>query len=171
MSPRLVVMAQLLTGDAQRGEDLAQSALVAVYQRWGRLDDPVVYARRCVLNGHRTWWRRRGGREHLPGDVPDLAAVTDIADDAVRRDLVTRALALLTDRERAVVVLRYLEDLTEAETARELNLALGTVKSTAARALTRPRAHHHPQRARRVPRPHGEHQMSLDEQVVSTALH
>ncbi|WP_130492339.1 SigE family RNA polymerase sigma factor [Motilibacter rhizosphaerae] len=134
-SPRLRATAYLLTGDAGRAEDLLQNALVAVYLRWERLEgDPVDYARRCVANGSVSWWRRVGRRE-APGPVVELGRIPDLADDAVRRRAVAQALAGLTERERRVVVLRYVEDLSEQQTAEVLGIATGTVKSACARAL------------------------------------
>lgn len=138
-SRRLLQIARLVTGDPHRAEDLTQTALVGVYRRWEQIrdDDPFAYARRSVVNAHASWWRRHRGREQLVQDLPDWRSVADGTDDRARRDVLQRALAGLTQRERAVVVLRYFEDLTEQAVAHELGIALGTVKSTSHRALAK----------------------------------
>jgi RNA polymerase sigma-70 factor (sigma-E family) len=131
---RLVRTAFLLCGDLHRAEDLTQDALVKVALRWERLrtGNPDAYARRVVVNTNISWWRRHR-RERLtdPGeqsaDGPDTEAVL----------VVRRALARLTPNQRAVVVLRHLDDLTERETAEILGVSIGTVKSQNAAALAR----------------------------------
>ncbi|WP_331766015.1 SigE family RNA polymerase sigma factor [Embleya sp. NBC_00896] len=134
---RLLHAATLLTGDRGRGEDLVQNTLARTYLRWPRIrhDDPITYVRRGLVNGHRDWWRRKPSHEQPLAYPPDRPAPGDPATELVRRDAVVRALTDLTKRERAVVVLRYYEDLTEAEIAEVLGVAVGTVKSTANRAL------------------------------------
>lgn len=134
----LLHLAVALTGDRSSAEDLVQIALSRTYSRWARLIDqqPVAYARRIIVNANHDRWRRRSVREQATLVVPDLAgsdALTVITDRAVA----VAALSELTDRERRVVVLRFLIDLTEAETARELGIAVGTVKSTTQRALSK----------------------------------
>jgi RNA polymerase sigma factor (sigma-70 family) len=88
-----------------------------------------------VVNAHRDVWRRNRGREHLVPDTPERSTAPDVTDCIVDRDSVVRALRALTVRERRVVVLRYLYDLSEAETAAELGMRVGTVKSTTHRAI------------------------------------
>ena len=141
-SARLVHLAQMLCGDRVLAEDMVQSALERVYLRWDRieLDDPFGYVRRAVVNEHLNWRRRRLWRERAVGGTAELeegsrGTVADHADDIQRDATVAAALARLTRRERAVVVLRHVEDLTETQTAQVLGMALGTVKSTNARAL------------------------------------
>ena len=133
---RLLRSTYLLTGDLQRAEDLVQEALVKVALRWDRLRDgnPTAYARTIVARDHISWWRRRR-REVLRGELVDVVAVTSPAVE--RRLLVRRALATLTPRQRAVVVLRYFEDLTERDTAEVLGVSIGTVKSQTHLALRR----------------------------------
>lgn len=134
--------AWLLTGDAQRAEDLLQTALVKVWRRWATIarDGSIEgYARRALVTTYTDWWRRRWTGE-VPTDVlpeagvpPDRAlAETELAD--TRRDLL-RALATLSRGQRAVVVLRYFEELSEAETAASLGCSVGTVKSQLSRGL------------------------------------
>jgi RNA polymerase sigma-70 factor (sigma-E family) len=129
--------AVLMTGNPETAQDLVQTALARVYARWSRIRDeePAAYARRIVVNAHRDVWRRNRGREHLVPDTPEPSTAPDVTDRIVDRDSVIRALRALTARERRVVVLRYLYDLSEAETAAELGMRVGTVKSTTHRAI------------------------------------
>lgn len=139
-SARLVHFARMLCGDPDQAHDMVQSALERAYLRWDRIEvDPFSYVRRAVVNQHLSWLRR-AWRERALGRSSELDAVTDsYADDhslaVVRREALGAALAKLTRKERVVVVLRFVEDQTEAETAAVLGIAVGTVKSTAARAL------------------------------------
>lgn len=136
-SPRLVHLAELLSGDRHRAEDLVQSALIRAYLRWDRIegDDPFSYVRQAVVNAHRDWWRRRQWREIAAAEPPEPQPGSDFAAAVDDRTSVLRALSMLTQNERNVVVLRFYEDLDEQSTARVLGMALGTVKSTCARAL------------------------------------
>lgn len=130
--------AYLLTGDLHRAQDLAQDAMVKVGLRWHRLRDgqPTAYARRILARDTVSWWRRHR-RETTVATVPD-AAEPDLGVPSVESSLVLRrSLDRLTPRQRAVVVLRYLDDLTERETAAALGISVGTVKSTHAAALDR----------------------------------
>jgi len=113
-----------------------------VYLAWPRLrsGDPEAYARTIITHANTDWWRRKPWREISTDALPDRPMVTDIAGDLARRDAVVRALAVLTPRERAVLVLRYFYDLQEVDIAAELGCALGTVKSTAARAKAKLKA-------------------------------
>jgi RNA polymerase sigma-70 factor (sigma-E family) len=131
---RLLRSAYLLTGDLHRAEDLVQEALVKVALRWERLRDgsPTAYARTVIVRDHATWWRRR--REVVVDGPADSAAASTDPDTEL---VVRRALARLTPRQRAVVVLRHFDDLTERETAEALGVSVGTVKSQNAAALAR----------------------------------
>jgi len=144
-SGRLLHAGDLLTGDRARAEDLVQNALARCYARWPRIRDgnPEAYARRTMLNSYLDWWRRRRWRETPLTDNISGPTLTDVAVDVARRDAVQRALAELTRRERAVIVLRYWFDLSEEQIATELRIAPGTVKSTASRALQRLRRCEH----------------------------
>ncbi|GAA3452894.1 SigE family RNA polymerase sigma factor [Dactylosporangium matsuzakiense] len=135
---RLYRVAYLLSGDAGEAEELTQSALVRTYTAWERVDggDAYAYARRILVNLHSDWWRRLRRRERPVPQVPErTAAGRDPADTALERVGLAKALRALSRRERAVVVLRFYLDLTEQQTAAELGIALGTVKSATARAL------------------------------------
>ena len=133
---RLAQFATLITSDRHAAEDLVQSALVKAYLHWRTArNSPLPYARRCMLNQRTDWWRRLRGREHVTCELPDLPGPGDHAAEHARQATVRQALADLTQRERTVVVLRFFEDLTEAQVAAELGIAVGTVKSTLFRAL------------------------------------
>jgi RNA polymerase sigma-70 factor (sigma-E family) len=138
-SHRLYRVAYLLTGDRGRAEELTQDALARTYAAWRRVrwDDAYAYTRRVMVNLHNDWWRARPWREQLVAQVPDGAGTADPATVTVHRNAVARALQALTRRERTVIVYRYFLDLTEQQTARELGLAVGTVKSATARALAK----------------------------------
>lgn len=132
---RLLRAAYLLTGDVHRAEDLVQEAFVKVAMRWPRLRDgnPTGYARTVLARDNVSWWRRR--REVPVAVVPEDAAHATAEPEATL--VVIRALARLTSSQRAVLVLRHFEDLTERETAEVLGVSIGTVKSQNAAALER----------------------------------
>jgi RNA polymerase sigma-70 factor (sigma-E family) len=136
--------ALLLCGDPGIAEDLAQTALMRTHARWPRLreGDAAGYARQVITNANIDRWRRDRGRESLSDEVPDRAT-TDVAVQAVERDAVMRALSDLSVVERRVVVLRFLDDATESETARQLGMPLGTVKSVTRRSIGKLRASEH----------------------------
>lgn len=136
---RLLHTTDLLTGDRARAEDLVQDALARSYLRWDHIrhGNREAYVRRAILHGYLDWWRRLRWRE-LPEAAAGAGPVSnDPAADVERRQVVQHALSALTRRERSVIVLRYWLDLPEAQIADELGIAVGTVKSTANRALTR----------------------------------
>lgn len=134
VSSPLLRTAWFICGDPHQAEDLVQQALVKVYARWGRLrtQNPVAYARRCLLNQHIDDRRRR--REHVTDRLPERGVTDPEPQDT--RDLAA-TLAALPMRERQVVVLRHYVGLTEAEVADTLGVSLGTVKSSASRGLAR----------------------------------
>jgi RNA polymerase sigma-70 factor (sigma-E family) len=141
-TPALIRTAYLLTGDQQRAEDLVQDALIKTYRAWSRLTEsnPDAYARKVMYHLNISRWRRTRAVEVTTSDPPDLARGPDEAGRSVNRLALQRALAQLAPRQRAVIVLRYFEDATEAETADLLGISIGTVKSTASRALEKLRA-------------------------------
>jgi len=139
----LVRFAMLLTGDGHRAEDLVQEALTKAYFRWARIrrsDNPDVYLRRLVINGSRSWWRRRANRETPGLGLTELSAPGDLGADAAARDELWRLIAALPDQQRAVVVLRYYEDLDDATIAQILECTPATVRTHAMRALQKLRA-------------------------------
>jgi RNA polymerase sigma-70 factor (sigma-E family) len=140
-SRHLLQTAYLLTGDRHRAEDLLQTALTRAYLRWDRIEseDPEGYVRRTLANAHIDWWRRKPWREEPSAELPDVAGPDQAAAYDVRQ-AVLGALAGLSRRQRAVVVLRYYEDLSEAEIAAVLGCSPGTVKSAASRAMSKLRA-------------------------------
>jgi len=138
--PRLFRSAYALTGDYQHAEDALQSALVKTHSAWGkvrRADSPEAYVRRILTNEVLGWWRRASwGREQPSGERVDVPAASH-EDALVQTDEIWRALADLPPRQRAVVVLRYFEDLSEREVAQVLGIRPGTVKSQSSAALTK----------------------------------
>ncbi|MBO0922931.1 SigE family RNA polymerase sigma factor [Cellulomonas sp. zg-ZUI199] len=136
-APSLARTAWLLCGDAHQADELVQQALVRTYLVWDRARErePLAYARRVLANQRISTWRRRRREVLLSTDRLPETGVADAQDVHADRDRLVRALALLTPRQRRVVVLRHLEGLTEKEVADDLGIAVGTVKSTASRAL------------------------------------
>jgi RNA polymerase sigma-70 factor (sigma-E family) len=136
----VVRLAYALTGDLGHAEDIAQSAFARAYASWLRVrraDDPDAYLRQIVINENRKRFRKRRVTEHLSATPPDAAAGDASCDD---RHALLSALGALAPRQRAVVVLRYWLDLSEAETAAALNCSVGTVKSQASKGLAALRA-------------------------------
>jgi RNA polymerase sigma-70 factor (sigma-E family) len=137
----LLRTAYLLTGGRQSAEDLLQNALVRVMRRWSRIDDPMAYLHRTMVNQLISGWRRLGwSRERLTAIVPEQAVDPGTADTLADRDRLLSALATLPAQMRAVLVLRYWEDLSEAQTADVLGCSKGSVKSQASRGLSRLRS-------------------------------
>ncbi|GAA3443712.1 SigE family RNA polymerase sigma factor [Planomonospora venezuelensis] len=133
----LIRTAYLLTGDAHLAEDLLQSVLAKVAGQWPKLrkgGNPEAYTRKALINQHVSW-RRRVRRELPSADPPEYGRSHD--DSTVDRIVLRQALARLTPRQRAVIVLRFYEDRSERETAELLNCSLGTVKSQTHHALGR----------------------------------
>lgn len=139
-SAALLRSAYLLTGDAGRAEDLLQTALAKVWPRWRQVNrggHGEAYVRRVLYTTYVSWWHRRWNDETPVAEPPDQPDSLDAYAEADRRAALLDMLAELPRRQRAIVVLRYFEDLTEAETARLLGCSIGTVKSQNARALAR----------------------------------
>lgn len=136
-SPRLLRTAYLLTRDAGHAEDLLQTVLAKAWRSWRRVKgDPEPYVRRIMVNTHATWWRRRWRGEEPAGELPEsIGAPEQHAVD--ERDWLWQALGRLPSGQRAVLVLRFYEDLTEAQTADLLGCSVGTVKSQASKALAK----------------------------------
>ncbi|MFI7708597.1 SigE family RNA polymerase sigma factor [Nonomuraea sp. NPDC049480] len=136
---RLLRTAYLLARDWGAAEDLVQTALLKAWQAWPRLgDEREAYVRKIIVNLHVSWWRRRWRQAELTSESPpDQAQAADHLGQADDRELVWQALGRLPARQRAVVVLRFFEDMTEAQTASTLGCSVGTVKSQANRALAK----------------------------------
>ena len=128
---RLFRTVYLLTGDHHRAEDVVQATFVSLYLRWGRISgmqDPGAYARKVAVNQVWSWRRRRSSGEVPAFQLVDVA-VPGPAEGVSDHDAVWSAVLTLPARQRAVIVLRFYEDLTEAQTAEILGMAVGTVKS------------------------------------------
>jgi RNA polymerase sigma-70 factor (sigma-E family) len=142
-SSSLLRLAYLLTGDAHLAEDLVQSSLVKVMGRWDSITaggDPHPYVRAVLLRTAMGWRRRRWTGERPSDTLPEHAVTDDAAVAVVARERLRRALQSLPPRQRAAVVLRHYEDLSEADAARAMHCSVGTVKSQTARGLERLRA-------------------------------
>jgi RNA polymerase sigma-70 factor (sigma-E family) len=140
---RLARTAYLLTGDYHEAEDLVQQTLVKAYPHWQRirrLDAPDAYLRRALLNNRLTGHSRRRARQLLMPWVPERPAASETAR-VEQRSLLMEALGTLPPRQRAVLVLRFWEDLSEQQVAEALGCSVGTVKSQASRALAKLRVH------------------------------
>ena len=139
----LLRSAWLLTGDWHAAEDIVQAALVRVWPRWTRVvagGDPDAYVRRAVINVYLTARRRRWHGEYAAAAPPDRPDPANPYAAVELRDALARVLPALGRRQRAIVVLRYFDDLTEAQVAEVMGCSVGTVKSQSAKALARLRA-------------------------------
>lgn len=136
-SGRLLRTSYLLTRDHGLAEDLLQTALTKAWFAWSRIEgDHEAYVRKIVVNTYSSWWRRKWHGEHPTEELPEREGV-DHADGSAGAHDLWAALGRLPRRQRAVVVLRYFEDLTEAETARILECSVGTVKSQTSKAFAK----------------------------------
>ncbi|MEU4085300.1 SigE family RNA polymerase sigma factor [Streptomyces aureus] len=141
-SSALLKTAVLLSGgDRHAAEDLLQNALIKVAGRWNRVDEPEAYVRRILYRQQVSRWRLKWPRRELsvaePPETSGAAPGTDASAAAELRVVMRGALARLTARQRTVLVLRYFEDLPEADVARLLGCTVGTVRSTTHRSLAR----------------------------------
>jgi RNA polymerase sigma-70 factor (sigma-E family) len=139
--PALLRFAHALTGDPHTAADLVQDALERTGMRWSRLDrqgDPEAYVRRAIVNGRTSRWRKLR-RETLVDALPEPRATAghDGTAERAEHDELWQLLATLPRRQRAVLVLRYYEDLSEEQIAATLGCAPGTVKSQASKALAK----------------------------------
>jgi RNA polymerase sigma-70 factor (sigma-E family) len=142
-SAALLRFAYLLTGDRHLAEDLTQEALVRAHRRWHAItgsDGPEPYVRRVILRQFLSWRRRRASTERPVASFADVVVHDDLADRVVATDEMWTALTALPRSQRAVIVLRYYEDLPDAEIARLLNCAQATVRVHAFHALHRLRS-------------------------------
>lgn len=139
--PVLLRTARALTANQSDAEDLLQTALVKTYVAWERIDDHRAldgYVRRTLVNTRTSQWRKRKVDEFACEELPEpdeSPLPPDPAEQQALHDAMWRAVTKLPARQRAMVVLRYYEDLTEAQTAEVLGVSVGTVKSAVSRAL------------------------------------
>ncbi|MFE1249106.1 SigE family RNA polymerase sigma factor [Streptomyces sp. NPDC058735] len=139
--PVLLRTARSLTGNPCDAEDLLQTALTKTYIAWERIEDHRAldgYVRRALLNTRTSQWRKRRVDEFACDELPEpdpLPGADDPAERQALHDAMWRAIMRLPARQRAMVVLRYYEDLSEAQTAEVLGVSVGTVKSAVSRAL------------------------------------
>ena len=138
-APQLFRSAYLLCGDQHGAEDLVQETLSKVYVKWGRrIDNPAAYAQTALVRTYISQQRRRSSKELLFADLPDSAAVDSI-DSIELRETLRELLVGLAPLDKAVLVLRYSEDLSVEEVAQRLGLSSGAVKNRSMRALARAR--------------------------------
>ncbi|KUN81718.1 SigE family RNA polymerase sigma factor [Streptomyces griseoruber] len=139
--PVLLRTARSLTANPSDAEDLLQTALAKTYVAWERIEDHRAidgYVRRALLNTRTSQWRKRKVDEYVCDELPEPEPTAGEEDQAERQalhDAMWRAVMKLPDRQRAMVVLRYYEDLSEVQTADLLGVSVGTVKSAVSRAL------------------------------------
>ncbi|MFE6893125.1 SigE family RNA polymerase sigma factor [Streptomyces sp. NPDC057694] len=138
-SSALLKTAVLLSGgDRHAGEDLLQNALIKVAGKWNRVEDPEAYVRQVLYRQQIGRWRLKWPKREVSyGEVPDGVGSEGSTSSAELRVVVREALGRLTARQRTVLVLRYFEDLPEADVARLLGVSVGTVRSTTHRSLAK----------------------------------
>jgi RNA polymerase sigma-70 factor (sigma-E family) len=140
--PALLRLALMLTGDAHLAQDLVQSTLASVFRHWSRVesaDSPPAYVRQILVREHLSWRRRRSSGEIVGGASPAESSPrrpgADSAESLASRDAAWALLARLPRKQRAVLALRYYEDLSDLQIAAVLGCSAATVRSNAARAL------------------------------------
>lgn len=134
---RLRRAAYLMCGDADQAEDLLQEALIALAEKWEKVEYPDAFVRTVIYRQRVSWWRRTR-QEVTVEQLPDVG-VEDGTDRRARESEVHEVLRSLPPRQRAALVLRYFEDLTEAQAAEVMGVAVGTVKSLSHQAIARMR--------------------------------
>jgi RNA polymerase sigma-70 factor (sigma-E family) len=136
--PGLRRSAYHLTHDWSLAEDLVQAALTQAWRVWSRVDesnDPEAYVRKIMYHVFTAWWRRRWNAERPSESPPDHGSSVDEPGRSDDRDEIWRAIVRLPRRQRAAIVLRYFEDMTEAQAAEVLGCSVGTIKSQTSRAI------------------------------------
>ncbi|GIJ48606.1 RNA polymerase subunit sigma-24 [Virgisporangium aliadipatigenens] len=139
----LLRFAHVLCGDAHLAEDLVQEVLARAHRKWERIevmDAPEAYVRKAIVREFLSWRRRRSSTERVLADLPDRAGAPDPAGAVAARDEMWALLGVLPRSQRAVLVLRYYNDMSDEEIASTLGCAHATVRAHASRALTRLRA-------------------------------
>jgi len=144
--PALIRFGYLLTGDRHLAEDLVQDVLARVHRRWSRIErmhQPDTYLRKAVLNQYLSWRRRRSSTERAIADPPDRpVAGADHAHLHAERDALWESINALPRQQRAVLVLRFYEDLADEQIAELIGCSPATVRSHVSRALAQLRAMH-----------------------------
>lgn len=136
-SSALLRTSYLLTRDHGLAEDLLQTALTKAWFAWGRIEgNPEPYVRRILVNTYASWWRRKWNGERATDELPEPGTPDASAEVDASQDLWT-ALGRLPRKQRTVVVLRFYEDLSVAETASAMGTSTGTVKSQLSKALAK----------------------------------
>ena len=134
----LLRFAYLLTGDSHLAEDLVQEALVRAHRRWSSIvheDGPEPYVRKAILRQYLSWRRKKSAGELPVADVPDSASVDELESRVVQADEMWGVLGTLSRMQRAVMILRYYEDLPDGDIGRLLNCSPATVRVHAFNAL------------------------------------
>ncbi len=142
-SPALQRAAYLMVGDVSLAQDLVQEALTKTYVAWPRLHrtaNAEAYTRKAITTTAISWFRRKGWNNERATAVLPESTTGGHADDVVQSALLWTCLQALPPRQRAAIVLRYYEDLTEAQTAEAMDCAIGTVKSQVSAGLAKLRA-------------------------------
>jgi RNA polymerase sigma-70 factor (sigma-E family) len=137
-TPALLRTAYLLTGSAHAAEELVQDTFARLYPKWQRVEDadaPLAYVRRSLTNGYINYQRRAGRREFAYEDVPERTDPHDALAQLADRDQIWAGLLVLSERQRAALVLRFFEDLSDEESAAALGCRVGTVRSLISRGL------------------------------------
>lgn len=143
-TPALLRTAYLLTGNAQQAEELVQDTLVRLYPKWHKVetaDVPLAYVRRSLSNAYINQKRRGAAREFAFEDVPERTDPHDALSQLADRDQIWAGLSRLSQRQRAALVLRFFEDLSDEQTAAALGCRVGTVRSLISRGLAVLREH------------------------------
>lgn len=143
-TPALLRTAYLLTGNQQQAEELVQDTLVRLYPKWDRVeaaDVPLAYVRRSLSNAYINQMRRGSARELAFEDVPERSDPHDALSQLADRDQIWAGLNRLSQRQRAALVLRFFEDLSDEQTAAALGCRVGTVRSLISRGLAVLREH------------------------------
>jgi RNA polymerase sigma-70 factor (sigma-E family) len=137
-SPAMLRTAFLFTGDHYLAEDLLQAALTKTYLRWGNLREEAAgeaYVRKVMASIYTRWYRRKWNAEYPTENLPERGVLDNPYGASEDRLLAAQLLASLSRRQRAVVVLRFYEDMSERDVAEALGMSVGTVKSTTSAAL------------------------------------